>query len=125
MGTVAWQRVEGAVVFVAALILYLFMDVGVVWWLAVILFFAPDVSFAGYVFGPKVGAVAYNLVHVYAFGAALLAAGAITGLVVVSALGALWLAHSGFDRMFGYGLKSPEGFKVTHLGAIGGTSERQ
>lgn len=34
-------------------------------------------------------------------------------------LGALWLAHSGFDRMLGYGLKSPEGFSITHLGRIG------
>lgn len=29
------------------------------------------------------------------------------------------LAHAGFDRMLGYGLKSPEGFTVTHLGTIG------
>lgn len=120
MDTVLWQRVEGAAVFVAALILFLNMESGIVWWLAIILFFAPDVSFAAYALGPRVGAVAYNLVHVYAFGAILLAVGAVTGTVLVSALGALWLAHSGFDRMFGYGLKSREGFKLTHLGAIGG-----
>jgi hypothetical protein len=40
-----------------------------------------------------------------------------TPLLVV--LGALWLAHSGFDRMLGYGLKSPDGFSFTHLGRIG------
>jgi hypothetical protein len=34
-------------------------------------------------------------------------------------LGALWLAHSGFDRLFGYGLKSPDSFSITHLGRIG------
>lgn len=124
MDTVLWQRIEGAAVFLAALILLLFMEHGIVWWLAVILFFAPDASFAAYALGPRVGAVAYNLVHVYAFGAILLAVGAVTGSALVSALGALWLAHSGFDRLFGYGLKSPEGFKVTHLGIIGGTSRK-
>jgi hypothetical protein len=38
-----------------------------------------------------------------------------TGLTV----GALWFAHAGFDRLLGYGLKSPEGFSFTHLGQIG------
>jgi len=27
----------------------------------------------------------------------------------------VWLAHIGFDRFFGYGLKYPTGFKDTHL----------
>ena len=49
---------------------------GAEWWLAALLFFAPDISFAGYLAGPRVGAAIYNLVHVYAFGAAVLAAGA-------------------------------------------------
>ena len=35
------------------------------------------------------------------------------------ALGALWLAHSGFDRMLGYGLKAQTSFKDTHLGRLG------
>jgi hypothetical protein len=63
--------------------------------------------------------VVYNLVHVYAFGAVLLAIGVGVDAPVAAALGALWIAHSGFDRMLGYGLKSPEGFTVTHLGTIG------
>nr|WP_312052333.1 DUF4260 family protein [Brevundimonas diminuta] len=31
----------------------------------------------------------------------------------------IWLAHIGFDRALGYGLKSPEAFGLTHLGLIG------
>ena len=27
----------------------------------------------------------------------------------------IWLAHIGFDRLLGYGLKYPTGFKDTHL----------
>ena len=35
------------------------------------------------------------------------------------ALALIWLAHIGFDRLLGYGLKSTEGFGFTHLGRIG------
>ncbi len=78
---------------------------GLSWWAAVLIFFAPDLSFAGYLLNPKVGAFGYNLVHVYALGAICIAAGVALSLSVVGALGALWLAHSGFDRKLGYGLK--------------------
>lgn len=117
--TVLWQRLEGAAVFAAGICLYLLNDGGIAWWLAILVFFAPDLSFAGYLLGPKVGAFIYNLVHVYAFGIMLLVTGAALSLPILGALGALWLAHSGFDRMVGYGLKSTAGFQFTHLGRIG------
>jgi hypothetical protein len=119
MDTISWQRLEGAFVCIAALVLFVVLGDGVAWWLAAILFFAPDISFAVYLAGPRLGALAYNLVHVYAFGTVLLAIGVGLDAPVVAALGALWVAHSGFDRMLGYGLKSPEGFTFTHLGTIG------
>jgi Domain of unknown function (DUF4260) len=117
--TITWQRLEGAGVCISALALYALLGEGIVWFLAIFLFFAPDISFAGYLAGPRVGALAYNLVHLYAFGTVLLAAGVGLNLPVLAALGALWVAHAGFDRALGYGLKSPEGFTVTHLGKIG------
>lgn len=119
MDTVSWQRLEGALVCIAALVLFVLLGDGVAWWQAAILFFAPDLSFAAYLAGPRLGALAYNFVHVYAFGAVVLAIGVGLDAPFVAALGALWIAHSGFDRMLGYGLKSPEGFTVTHLGTIG------
>lgn len=119
MDTIRWQRLEGACVCISALMLFAFLGDAVAWWLAVILFFAPDISFAGYLAGPRVGAVVYNLVHVYAFGTVILAFGIGLGAPVMASLGALWVAHAGFDRMLGYGLKSPDGFTVTHLGTIG------
>lgn len=117
--TILWQRAEGAIVFVAGICLFNLGSADVPWWAAVLVFLAPDLSFAGYLFGPRVGAFTYNLVHVYAFGAAFMVAGALVGLPLLSSLGALWFAHSGFDRMLGYGLKSTEGFRFTHLGRIG------
>jgi hypothetical protein len=54
----------------------------------------------------------------------LLAIGLLMPVPLLGVLGALWLAHSGFDRMLGYGLKSPEGFSFTHLGRIGKAPER-
>ncbi|MFV2051756.1 DUF4260 domain-containing protein [Aliiroseovarius sp. YM-037] len=118
-GVVMWQRAEGAVVFVASMLVYLNLDAELSWWLALLVFFAPDLSFAAYLLGNRAGAFGYNLVHVYAFGTAVFAVGFVTGGVGLAAVGALWLSHSGFDRMLGYGLKSTEGFKVTHLGRIG------
>lgn len=118
-GTVLWQKAEGAIIFAAGIWLYLIGAADFPWWLAILVFFAPDLSFASYLLGPKAGAFIYNLVHVYAFGAVLLVAGTALALPILSALGALWLAHSGFDRMLGYGLKSTEGFQFTHLGRIG------
>jgi hypothetical protein len=119
MDTITWQRLEGAGVCLSALALFAFLGDGFAWWLAAILFFAPDIGFVGYIAGPKIGAFVYNLVHLYAFGTVLLAVGVGLGAPVLAALGALWVAHAGFDRMLGYGLKSPEGFTVTHLGIIG------
>jgi hypothetical protein len=116
---VLWQRVEGALVLSAALVVLMQPWQPVAWWVLLGAFFAPDLSFAGYLAGPRIGAFAYNLVHVYGFGAVVLALGAVLDQPWITALGFVWLAHSGFDRMLGYGLKLPEAFGHTHLGRIG------
>ena len=119
---VLWQRVEGVIIFAVGLVLFQHGNDAMPWWGALLIFFAPDLSFVGYLLGPRTGALCYNAVHIYALGAALLAIGLITPIPLLVVLGALWLAHSGFDRMLGYGLKSPEGFAFTHLGRIGTAS---
>jgi Domain of unknown function (DUF4260) len=122
---VLWQRVEGAILVVVGLAFVWHANDIIPWWGALLIFFAPDLSFAAYLLGPRVGAFCYNAVHIYAFGAALLAIGLMMPMPLLAVLGALWLAHSGFDRMLGYGLKSPEGFSVTHLGLIGKAAREQ
>ncbi|MCD7060151.1 DUF4260 domain-containing protein [Pelagibacterium xiamenense] len=118
VSVVLWQRIEGALVFAAAILIFIALASDLPWWLALILFFAPDITFAAYLAGPRVGALIYNTAHVYALGAMVLAAGLALDTPLASALGALWLAHSGFDRLLGYGLKFPESFKKTHLGDL-------
>jgi len=120
---VLWQKFEGAGIFFAGTLLLLHDPSGLSWWMAVIIFFAPDLSFLAYLLGPKVGAAGYNLVHIHAFGVSVLVTGLILSVPLLVALGSLWLAHSGFDRMLGYGLKTQEGFGFTHLGPIGGARQ--
>ncbi len=126
---IAWLRFEGLAVLVAATALY--WHLGASWLLFALLFFAPDVSFAGYLAGARVGAVVYNLAHTYSSPLAVglaglyVSAGADTSIVAHAHVGPgptvalIWLAHVGFDRALGYGLKYPTAFQDTHLGRIG------
>jgi hypothetical protein len=43
---------------------------------------------------------------------------------LVLALGLIWLAHIGADRLLGYGLKYDDHFQHTHLGQLGSPHER-
>jgi Domain of unknown function (DUF4260) len=113
----AWLRLEGAAVFVAGLILY--GQLGAPWWLVLPLLLLPDVSAIGYVAGPRVGALTYNLVHNWAFGLAVLGIGLATDAGPIAILGAAAIAHVGMDRAVGYGLKLPSSFQDTHLGRMG------
>jgi hypothetical protein len=110
-------RLEGAAAFATAIALY--GHAGFSWLAFVILFLAPDLSMLAYLAGPRVGALAYNLVHTYALAMPLALAGFAIGPPVASALGLILIAHIGFDRMLGFGLKYASGFGDTHLGRSG------
>jgi hypothetical protein len=64
-------------------------------------------------------AIVYNLGHSLVTGVAIGGVGVATGNTPLIAIGAIFIAHSGMDRMMGYGLKLPSSFKDTHLGRIG------
>ena len=93
------------------------------WKLFAILFLVPDLSFAGYLAGPRAGAAAYNAAHSAIGPLALAAIGAALNLRLAIAIALIWLAHVGFDRALGYGLKYARGFGFTHLGRIGKAKE--
>ena len=89
------------------------------WWYYPILFLGPDIGIAGYVFGNKVGAACYNILHHKGIAAALMAAGLFYDQQMLLVTGLIMFGHSSMDRMAGYGLKYEQGFKFTHLGVIG------
>jgi hypothetical protein len=110
-------RLEGLTLFAGMLLLYWIW--GGSWWVFVILFLAPDLSFIAYLADPKIGAVVYNAAHSYMAPVALLTAGFAAGEPLVLSIAMIWLAHIGIDRALGYGLKYQTGFGFTHLGRIG------
>lgn len=110
-------RAEGLVVLAAAVAAYTQFGAGWGWFAA--LFLLPDVSFLAYLAGPRAGAWAYNAMHSYLGAVGLLAAGFLGGMPMLLAVGLVWCAHIGFDRLLGYGLKYDSGFGHTHLGRLG------
>lgn len=112
-----WQRLEGLVLLVVAVLAYRQVEQG--WLLFALLFFTPDVSFFGYLAGPRIGGAIYNLAHSLIGPLLLAGAGLASTNPLVTGVALIWLAHIGFDRTLGYGLKSPEAFEITHLGLIG------
>ena len=97
----------------------LYQQTGADWIVFIVLLLLPDLSILGYVRGPRIGAVIYDLVHNWALAAALLGVGFFLQLPIVFGAGAALLAHIGGDRLLGYGLKYPTSFQDTHLGRIG------
>ena len=112
-----WLRAEGAAAFAAGLAGFLFL--GLPWWAFALLLLVPDVSMVGYLRGPRAGAIVYNVVHDLATGVTIAGVGLAIGSVPLAAAGAILVAHSGMDRLAGYGLKFPDSFHDTHLGRIG------
>ncbi len=110
-------RLEGAALLAGALVAY--AQVGAGWGAFALLFLVPDVSLLGYLAGPRIGAALYNAAHAHFGPAMLIALGALVAQPVALALGLIWTAHIGFDRLLGYGLKYGSGFGATHLGRLG------
>lgn len=69
----------------------------------------------GYVANQKVGAAFYNLAHTYTAPFLLLLVFWLGGKTSDAWLALIWLAHLGFDRLIGYGLKYETAFKDPHL----------
>ncbi len=89
------------------------------WGLDLALFFVPDLSFALYLVSKKTGAVAYNVFHHQGVIALLILMGYLTQQDWLTKAALIFMAHSQFDRVAGYGLKYLDSFDHTHLGWIG------
>jgi hypothetical protein len=110
-------RLEWAAVAAVAVVFY--GSTGTSWWLFGLLILAPDLSISGYLAGPRVGALAYNALHILIVPMLLLLGGHMLGNATAMAVALIWIAHIAIDRALGYGLKLPTGFQDTHLGRIG------
>lgn len=106
-------HIEGFAVLALSIYLYGYNQFS--WVLFFILLLAPDMSMFGYLLNNKVGAVLYNLFHTYSLPIGIITCGIILSNSAVLAIGIIWSAHIGMDRMVGYGLKYPTEFKDTHL----------
>jgi hypothetical protein len=107
-----WLRLEGLALLVAGLVAYGWLNGA---WLALVpLLLLPDLSMVGYLRGPRLGAIVYDLAHnlVVALGAIGLGLWLGLGWLIIG--GVVLVAHIGGDRLFGYGLKYETGFKDTH-----------
>lgn len=109
-------RVEGLTAFLIAVILYAHLGFS---GLAFVLFLlAPDLAMIGYKINPRIGAMLYNLAHLYTVPALLLAAGWALNVPFLLQAGLIWMAHIGMDRSVGYGFKYATHFKDTHLNRV-------
>ena len=88
-------------------------------WTFAILFLAPDLAFIAIVFGAKASSIAYNVAHTTSVPIAGLIAAHMMNFASATPFLLIWLAHIGFDRAVGYGLKYATGFDHTHLGLMG------
>jgi hypothetical protein len=112
-----WLRLEGLVILVAGAVAFARLGGDLLWFLPAML--VPDLAIAGYLGGPRIGALVYNFVHNWATGLIVAGAGLALGATPLALAGVVLIAHTGMDRAAGYGLKFVTGFGDTHLGRIG------
>jgi len=120
VGTVAGApkiilQLEAAGVLAAAVMAYAWNGGG--WLMFALLFLVPDISMLGYLGGRRLGAGIYNLAHTYLLPAALAAYGLYQSQPLALDIALVWIAHIGFDRLLGFGLKYETAFGHTHLSA--------
>jgi hypothetical protein len=122
-GNLRWLlRLEDLAIFIFALMAYEFM--GFQWGFFILVFFVPDLSLFAYFHSPRVGAIIYNIMHSYILPLMLFAYGFFVSASLADQLAIIWIAHIGFDRALGFGLKYSRGFRYTHYGKLGHRNEK-
>ena len=115
-------RVEDACLLAGAVWLYVHLAYG--WWMFGLLFLVPDLFMLGFLVNKGVGAAIYNLAHWLVWPLTLIAVGYGEGRMKLVAVGLIWVSHITLDRMLGYGMKYPTGFKETHVQRVEAVSGR-
>ena len=107
---------EGMAVLIGASLAYRHLHAS--WLLFALLLLAPDLFMLGYLLGPRAGARTYNLGHTYLAPVGVIALAWLVSRPGLLPIALIWVAHIGFDRMLGYGLKYEDAFKSTHLARV-------
>ncbi len=110
-------QLEGAGLFLLFILTYIHLEYELKWFF--LLFFMPDLSFLFYAWSRTAGTIAYNFLHHQGIFAILGIIGFWASYDPLTIISLSFLAHSAFDRIFGYGLKYTDSFHHTHLGRIG------
>ncbi|KYG76552.1 hypothetical protein AWN68_05845 [Roseivirga echinicomitans] len=108
---------EIGLLLIVCLVYFEFYEGG--WVLFASLFFAPDLAFLAIIVNKKVATIAYNAAHHKGLISLLMIIGYLLSNELLILIGLIFMAHSCFDRMLGYGLKYFDSFDHTHLGWMG------
>lgn len=108
-----WLRAEGIAGVALGWVVWQSLGGELLWFVPALLL--PDISMLGYLRGPHAGAIGYNLAHNWLVGGLVLGAGWFLSIPALALAGAVLVAHTGGDRLLGYGLKYPTAFSDTHL----------
>jgi hypothetical protein len=92
------------------------------WRLFALLFLAPDIALLPYMVG-KGSAGFYNLLHCYVFPLGLGVFAWKQGGGPAGEIALIWMAHIGFDRCLGFGLKFRGVFGYTHIQRSAGVEQ--
>ena len=106
-------QLEGAAVLIVSLLFYHWNQGS--WLQFALLILVPDLSMLGFAANIRVGAITYNAVHTYVGPLCWLVYSFASHRPAAVSLSLIWIAHIGFDRMIGVGLKYPTRFNDTHL----------
>lgn len=108
-------RLEGLTALILGCVAYQAMYPGH-WGRFALLFLVPDVSLLSYMRSAgRNSAAFYNLVHSYVLPLVLGLLAWKQGSPLAGQMALIWLAHIGFDRCLGFGLKFPGEFRITHI----------
>ncbi|MTI39532.1 DUF4260 domain-containing protein [Fulvivirga lutimaris] len=111
-------KLEEAGLFLLAIVYYYTqLDFSWGWFLG--LFFVPDLAFTFVIISKRVATAAYNFMHHRGVMALVIIIGFLINDDMVIMFGIVFMAHSCFDRVLGYGLKYYDNFDHTHLGWTG------
>jgi hypothetical protein len=106
-------HIEGLAVLALSLYFYGYNQFS--WLLFLVLLLVPDISMLGYIINNKIGAMLYNFIHTYTIVIIVIFWGLLLENQSALAIGLIWSAHIGMDRMLGYGLKYQTEFKDNHM----------